>query len=162
MRTPKWEDLDDLLDLINSLAEERVVMTRKVSLEEEREWLSKALSSLGESEAFHLVAEVGDKLVATSEIDRGQSVYERHVGGIGIAIRDGFRDIGIGTEMMKILIEQARIMGLKVLTLSAFANNKSAIHIYEKVGFKQTGRIPQKFFKDGKYTDEIIMIMLLE
>ncbi|MGB9756228.1 MAG: GNAT family N-acetyltransferase, partial [Candidatus Bathyarchaeales archaeon] len=60
------------------------------------------------------------------------------------------------------LVEQASKMGLKVLTLSAFATNRRAIHVYEKVGFVQTGVIPRKHFKDGKYIDEIIMTKLLE
>jgi RimJ/RimL family protein N-acetyltransferase len=111
---------------------------------------------------FYLVAEVDGKVVANSEIGRGYSSYDRHVGGIGIAIRDGFRDVGIGTEMMRTLIKQARAMGLKVLKLSAFENNERAIHVYAKVGFIQTGRIPKKFFREGKYVDEIIMALLLE
>jgi len=110
---------------------------------------------------FYLVAEVDGKVVAVSEISK-RSGYEKHVGVIGIAIRSEFRDLGIGTEMMNALVEQAQEMGLKVLTLTAFATNKSAIHVYEKVGFLQTGRIPKKHFKDGKYIDEIIMTKLLE
>jgi len=53
-------------------------------------------------------------------------------------------------------------MGLKVLKLSAFETNKRAIHVYEKTGLVQTGRIPRKFFRDGKYIDEVIMTRLLE
>jgi RimJ/RimL family protein N-acetyltransferase len=53
-------------------------------------------------------------------------------------------------------------MGLRVLTLSAFESNKRAIHVYEKVGFVQTGRIPRKFFREGKYIDEVIMALVLE
>jgi RimJ/RimL family protein N-acetyltransferase len=108
------------------------------------------------------MAESDGRVVANSEIGRGQGSYESHVGGIGIAIKEGFRDIGIGTEMMKTLIRQARVMGLKVLRLSAFESNKRAIDVYEKVGFVQTGRIPQKFFKEGTYVDEVIMAMLLK
>lgn len=48
--------------------------------------------------------------------------------------------------MMKTLIEQGRAMGLKVLTLSAFENNKRAIHVYEKVGFK----------KDRAYSEKVL------
>jgi len=51
---------------------------------------------------------------------------------------------------------------LEVLTLTAFASNKRAIHVYEKVGFVQTGLIPKKHLKDGKYTDEVIMTRLFE
>ena len=163
LRTPKWEDLDDFLALINSLVDEKaeIARTEKVSREEEIDWLSKVLSRLEKDETFYLVAEVGGKVVAVSEISK-RSGYEKHVGVIGIAIRNEFRDLGIGTEMIKTLVKQAQEIGLKVLTLTAFASNKRAIRVYEKVGFVQTGRVPKKHFKDGKYIDEIIMTKLLE
>ena len=163
LRTPKWEDLDDFLELINSLVDERadILRTEKVSREEEIDFLSKVLSRLEKDEMFYLVAEVDKKVVAVSEISK-RCGYEKHVGVIGIAIRSGFRDLGIGTEMMKTLIAKAQEWGLKVLTLTVFATNKQAIHVYEKVGFVQTGSVPKKHFKDGKYIDEIIMTKLLE
>ena len=163
LRTPKWEDLDDFLELINSLVDEKAEITRteKVSREEEIDWLSKVLSRLEKDETFYLVAEVGGKVVAVSEISK-RSGYEKHVGVIGIAIRNEFRDLGIGTEMMKTLVMQAQEMDLNVLTLTAFASNKRAIRVYEKAGFLQTGRVPKKHFKEGKYIDEIIMTKLLE
>jgi hypothetical protein len=48
LRFPMWEDLDDLLELINSLVEEGadILRTEKVSREEEIDWLSKALASI--------------------------------------------------------------------------------------------------------------------
>ena len=163
LRTPKWEDLDDFLELINSLVEERadILRTERVSKEEEIDFLSKVLSRLEKDEMFYLVAEVDGKVVAVSEISK-RGGYEKHVGVIGIAIRNGFRDLSIGTEIMKTLVEQAQKMSLKVLTLSAFATNKPAIHVYEKVGFVQTGTIPKKHFKEGKYIDEIILTKVLE
>jgi L-amino acid N-acyltransferase YncA len=163
LRTPKWEDLDDFLEIINSLVEERadILRTERVSKEEEIDFLSRVLSRLEKDEMFYLVAEVDGKVVAVSEISK-RGGYEKHVGVIGIAIRNGFRDLGIGTEIMKTLVEQAQKMGLKVLTLSAFATNKPAIHVYEKVGFVQTGTIPKKHFKEGKYIDEIILTKVLE
>jgi RimJ/RimL family protein N-acetyltransferase len=164
LRTPMWEDLDDLLETINSLVGEKanIVLNKRVSREEEIDWLARALSRLERDEVIYVVAEVDGKVVANSELSRRQSGYDKHVGSIGIAIRDGFRDIGIGTEMIKALVEQGRAAGLKVLTLSVFENNERAIHVYEKVGFKKTGLIPKKFFKKSKYVDEVIMTMLLE
>lgn len=148
LRTPKWEDLDDFLELINSLVEEKanILKAEKVSREEEIEFLSNVLSRLEKGEMFYLVAEVNGKIVAVSEITK-RTGYERHVGVIGIAIKRGFRGLGIGTEMIRTLIEKAEEMGLKVLTLSAFANNEPAIHLYEKFGFAQTGVIPKKVFQ---------------
>jgi ribosomal protein S18 acetylase RimI-like enzyme len=62
----------------------------------------------------------------------------------------GFRGLGIGTEMMKTLAEQATALELKVLMLHVFATNKRAVHFYEKVGFVQTGRVPMKHFREGR------------
>jgi RimJ/RimL family protein N-acetyltransferase len=116
---------------------------------------------LEKDEFFFLVAEVEGKVVASSDL-HPQKGYDKHVGVIGIVIKKGVRDVGIGTEIMKTLVEQAKKTGLKVLTLSAFATNKRAIHVYEKIGFAQTGRVLKKHFRDGQFIDEVIMTMLLE
>lgn len=164
LRTPKWDDLDDLLEMINLLVAEKadIVRAEKVSRPEEIDWFARALSRLEKGEVFYLVAEVEGKVVANSEIGTQRGGYDKHVGGVGIAIREGYRNLGIGTQMMNTLIEQARKMRLRVLTLSAFESNKRAIHVYEKVGFVQTGRIPRKFLREGEYVDEVMMTLFLE
>jgi len=164
LRTPTWNDLDDLLSVINSLVEEQanILVDEKVTREGEVDWLSNALARLEKDETLYVVAEVDGRVVGNSELGRKTSSRERHVGTIGIAIRDGFREMGIGTEMIKTLIDQAKSMGFKVLTLSVFANNERAHHVYHKVGFVDTGRIPKKFFKEGKYIDEIQLARVLE
>jgi len=163
LRTPRKEDLEDLMELINSLVDEKAEIARaeKVTREEEVEWLPKMLAGLEKNEQFFLVAEVDRKLVASSDIHllRGD---ETHVGVLGIVVKSGFRDLGIGTEMMKTLVEQATALGLKVLTLQVFATNRRAVHVYEKTGFVQTGTVPKKHFREGQYIDEIIMTKLIE
>ncbi|MEM1563067.1 MAG: GNAT family N-acetyltransferase [Candidatus Bathyarchaeia archaeon] len=163
LRALKWEDLDDLLDFINSLVEEgaNILRTEKVSREEEIEWLASVFKRLEKGEIFCVAAEVDGHVVANSEVMKGTG-YSRHVGFIGIAVKKGFRGVGIGTEMMKALEEHARNMDLKVLVLTVFANNQPAIDLYKKMGFIETGRIPKRFFKDGAYIDEIIMAKMLE
>ncbi len=163
LRTPTWEDLEGLMGLINSLVEEKaeIARTEKVTRDEEVEWLPKMLASLQKDELFFLVAEVGGKLVASSDI-RILHGDEKHVGVVGIVIKNGFRDLGIGTEMMKTLVEQATKMDLKVLTLQVFATNKRAVHVYKKAGFVKTGRVPMKHFREGQYIDEVLMTRLIE
>jgi ribosomal protein S18 acetylase RimI-like enzyme len=164
LRTPKWEDLDDLFGMINSLVEEKadIIRGEKLTREKEAEWLASVLKRVETGEQFYLFAELDGKVVASSEIAHGMNAYDSHVGTIGIAVREGFRDMGLGTRMMKTLIEHGRAMGLKVLTLCVFSTNERAIHVYEKVGFVKTGSIPRKFFKQGKYVDETVMTMILE
>ena len=163
LRAPKWEDLDDLLEMINSLVDEKadIVRAERVSRDDEIDWLSSVLRRVERDDVFFLLAEVGGRVVGSSEIGRSRGGYDSHVGGIGIAIKDGFRDAGLGTEMIKTLIAQAKSIGLKVLTLSAFATNKRAIHVYEKLGFVKTGTVPRKFLRQGQYIDEAIMTLVL-
>jgi len=162
LRTPKWEDLDDLLEFINSLVDESadIGKSEKATRQEEAEWLGRLLANLENDHLFALVAEVDGKVVANSELSQ-KSGYSGHVGEIGIAIKAGYRDVGIGTEMLGTLISHAREIGLKMLRLSVFSSNPRAKHVYEKVGFRETGRIPKEIFKDSKYVDEIIMTMEL-
>ena len=74
----------------------------------------------------------------------------------------GYRDVGIGSEILKTLISQAKKIGCRTVYLSVFSSNERAIHVYEKIGFKETGRKPDKIFKNGRYVDEIIMTKVLE
>ena len=69
LRTPRLEDLGDLLQLINSLVEEQaeIYITEKLTREKEAEWLLKVLRRLERDEQFLLVAEVDKKVIASSD-----------------------------------------------------------------------------------------------
>jgi len=158
LRTPRWEDLDDLMEYINSLVEEGadIYRSRKVTREEEADWLGRRLAVLEKGEGLNVVAEVDGKVIGDSVLERKKD-YSSHVGEIGIGVMKGYRSIGIGTEMLRALIAQAKTMGLKALVLKVFSTNRVAYHVYEKVGFKETGRIPKFFYKNRKFVDEVIM-----
>jgi RimJ/RimL family protein N-acetyltransferase len=163
LRTPRWEDLDELLGLINSLVEEKaeIVISDKLTREEEADWLASLLVRLEKDQAFFLVAEVDGNVVASSDLHVGRGTESR-AGNVGIVVKDGFRSMGIGTRMMQAIVKFARKRGLRVLVLSVFATNERAIHVYGKVGFVKCGRIPGKHFHRGKYVDEIIMAASLK
>ena len=162
LRKPRWEDLDDLLDFINSLVEERADIMREtpVTREEEADWLGKRLASIEKGEIIGVVAEVDGKVVANSEVGRRRG-FQSHVGGLGIATKKGYRGIGIGKELMKTLVEESRKAGLKVLVLEVFDSNTVAKSLYAKMGFKDAGRIPKGVFKKGKYIDLLRMTLEL-
>lgn len=58
---------------------------------------------------------------------------------------------------MKTILEQGAFFGFRTVTVNGFATNKRAIHVYKKVGFAASGRIPEKHFKQGRFIDEVIM-----
>lgn len=57
---------------------------------------------------------------------------------LGMAIRTEHRGRGIGTELLKILLEQAKMEAINTLSLSVDPNNP-AIKLYKRFGFKEVG-----------------------
>jgi len=162
LRSVKWEDLDDLLEMINSLVEEGadITRTKKVTRAEEAEWIGRYLARIEKKEIINCAVEVGGKVIANSEIGKREDPMS-HVGGFGIAIKQGYRDIGIGTQVIQTLIEESRKAGLRILVLDVFESNDIAKHLYRKIGFKEAGRIPKGIYKNGEYIDLIRMTLEL-
>jgi len=162
LRSIEWEDLDECLEFINSLVEEGADILRdtKVSREEEAEWLGRRLVRIDKGEIMDVVAEVDGKMVANSEVEK-RSGPMNHVGYLGIAIKDGYRGIGIGTKIMQTLIEESKKAGLKILVLDVFDLNETAKELYKKMGFREVGRIPKGVHKNGKYIDLVRMALEL-
>jgi len=162
LRSVKWEDLDDLMGLINSLVNEDtdILRTSKVTRNEEAEWLSRRLASISKGELIDAVAEVDGKVIANSEVGKRNDIMS-HVGDLGIGIKQGYRGIGIGAQLMKTLIDESKKAGLKILVLDHFATNKKARRLYQKMGFKEAGKIPKCIYKNGDYIDLIRMTLEL-
>jgi RimJ/RimL family protein N-acetyltransferase len=168
LRAIRWEDLDQCLEFANHLVEERqadpdfgIILDKKQTLETEASWLADKLASIELGNQVRVVAEAEGKFVGNSEVVRGQSSDEFHHCKLGITVLKEYRTQGIGLQMMNILVDQSRREGLKTIELEVFANNPRAVHVYEKVGFKQVGRIPKKIFRKGRIMDIIVMAIEL-
>jgi L-amino acid N-acyltransferase YncA len=158
LRTIRWEDLDDCIDFINSLVEEGAEILRdtNVTREEEADWLGSRLARIEKRQLIGVVAEVNGKMIANSEVEK-RSSFMSHMGYLGIAIRKGYRGIGIGSRLIQTLINESKVMGLEILVLDVFDVNQPAKALYKKMGFKEVGRIPKGIHKNGKYMDLIRM-----
>ena len=162
LRTPVWGDLDDLLDMINTAVDERVdiFMDERLTRESEAEWLGKKLARIENGQTIALVAECEGRVVGSSEVDK-KTRSMSHVGGLGVLVKKGYRGSGIGTEMLETLKRESRSAGLEILCLRYFSGNDRARHVYEKVGFMETGRIPGAVRRDGRERDLVTMTLRL-
>ena len=164
LRTLRWEDLDSCVVFVNDLVVEKrtepnlgVMVDTKQTREEEAEWLTSQLTGIEKENIISVVADVRGRVVGNSSVTRGSYRDTRCHGYLGIAISRKSRDMGIGREMMRTLVKESRRAGLKTIQLEVFANNPRAIHVYEKTGFRQSGRVPKKMLRSGKFIDSIIM-----
>lgn len=103
-----------------------------------------------------LVADITGQVVSVGEVEiltgeRG------HTGYLGIAVAKNKRGTGLSKGMMMALLDLAKKTGLKILILDVFATNAVAIRLYERVGFKEAGKIPKGILRDGTYIDLVRM-----
>ena len=111
---------------------------------------------------LYLVARIEDKVAGGASI-HPQTDKQAHVAQFGIFICDGYRDLGLGTAMLKEFIEIAEKRGFEILQLSVFANNTRAFYVYKNCGFKEIGRLSRDIkFRDGEYPDRILMELPLK
>jgi putative acetyltransferase len=158
LRAPDWKDLDDLTDYINNLVEEHaeITMTTPVRREGEAQWLGQRLSEIENDRTIMLVADVNGQVVSVGEVER-LTGERSHTGYLGIGVAKNKRGTGLAKKMMMTLLELAKKTGLKVVILDVFATNIVAIRLYQRVGFKEVGRIPKGILRDGNYIDLIRM-----
>ena len=81
---------------------------------------------------------------------------------LGIDIGEAaYRDGGYGTDAMLVLCRFAfDMMNLHRIELEVFATNARAIHVYEKIGFKEEVRRRESDYRFGAYRDVVVMGLL--
>lgn len=155
----------EFLDFINSLIKEeaKILLKKELTLKEEKEKLKKFLETEEEKTRVFLIAEEEGKIVGTTSIDLGRGRKD-HIGGFGITIRDGYRGVGLGKYMMSEIIKLAKKElkpKPKMINLTVYSNNKPAINLYKKMGFKIVAKLPKQIQYKRKLIDELVMLKFL-
>ncbi len=86
-----------------------------------------------------------------------------HIGNTSYAVRSDKRGLHIGEQLVKDSLVMAARLGFRLMQFNAVvAANVHALHLYERLGFTQLGRIPKGFrMKDGHYEDIILLYIEL-
>ena len=163
LRVLRKDDVAELLKYINQLSSEDTFVAysgEQLTLEQEEKFVKSSLNKFKKGDAIPIVCEIDGEIVSNSRLTRKTNMQKRsrHIAVVAISVKKEFRGEGIGLECMKELINQARnLKDIKILKLTAFAENQTAIHLYQKTGFKTVGRIPGQYLYKGKYMDSIVM-----
>jgi RimJ/RimL family protein N-acetyltransferase len=156
------QDLDAMLSYINELIEEDTYIGmygEKLTRAYEQEFLNESLKEIKEGVKRHIVVEVNGHYVGSAEVRAAHLRRKNHTADIGISLAKEFREEGIGTALMQVIIQEAKQMGLRILTLGCFENNPRALHLYERMGFITVGIVPEAIYFKGKYVGEVIMCL---
>ena len=150
-------------DFINVLVEEdaKLLMNEKIALKDEVKFLENILKATQNKTKVFLVAEHDNKIAGTAGIEL-ERWRRNHIGKFGIAIGNGYRRIGLGTYLMSGIIKLAKKelkSKLKIIQLEVYVNNKPALNLYKKMGFKIVARMPKQVQYKGKLIDDLTMVL---
>lgn len=109
------------------------------------------LSSLQSEDTLYLAVRKSGKLIAYCGLL--QSLDEADI--TNVAVEESCRGCGIASRMLGRLMELGKARGIVRYTLEVRVSNASAIHVYEKLGFRSVGI--RKNFYDRPKEDAMIM-----
>lgn len=108
-----------------------------------------------------VVAFAKDRVVGSASLHFCEGP-KRHVGEVRLFLAKDYRKRGLGTKMLRTLIDLARKQGLGILTVEIVADETKAVKAFEALGFKTQATLDDYFmFPDGDSRDIVLMTMTL-
>ena len=74
-----------------------------------------------------------------------------------VYVAEGARRRGVATALIEALEAEARRVGMHVMIGGIAADNAASLRLHEKLGFVETGRLPQVGWKFGRWLDLVFM-----
>ncbi|CAN5817441.1 GNAT family N-acetyltransferase [soil metagenome] len=137
-------------------AEGRWLITTPAAVSQPSEgfWIAEMIRG---AEHLALVAEADGEVVGNVLVNVDRNLTTDHIGVLAICIAEGWRDVGIGTELVGGAQEWARERGLRKVSLGVFPDNERAIAVYERCGFVHEGLRHQQYRSGDGFRDEVLM-----
>jgi putative acetyltransferase len=122
-------------------------------------WRKRLEQRSEQQDGLHLLAVDGNDVIASGGIHgSGWMLRRRHVAGLGICVVHERQKQGIGSEMMKRLLDWAdNWAGYLRIELTVYTDNERAISLYRRFGFVMEGTHRAHALRDGVYVDTYAM-----
>ena len=129
------------------------------SLEAEQEWFAKARQ---DQSTQRLAIEVLEDFRYVGNIGLYDIDWKDRKAEYGILIGDKSAwGRGYGLDASNALLSYAfRELNLHRVSLKVLAQHRRAIRLYEKIGFREEGRLREDTFRGGAYQDSLLMAIL--
>ena len=112
---------------------------------------------------LRLLAEVDGELAGVALVyGSGPQRRLRHRCSVDITLAEAFWRRGIGTALLRELLDAARTAGYEQAELETVSSNAPAVGLYHKLGFETVGSIPRAMkYADGSCADFLLMVKQL-
>jgi RimJ/RimL family protein N-acetyltransferase len=162
LRAIERDDLQRCHDWMNDEALRSTLAQRyPMSLAQEADWIERTSRGQDPSHrTFAICLFEGDRHIGNC----GLEAIERDNGVATFGILIGEADArgkGFGEEATRLLCRFAfDEMNLHKIRLDVYASNEGAVKTYERVGFREEGRLREEAFREGRYLDVVRMGLL--
>jgi len=131
------------------------------SLPAERAWLEGAVKDTNNYQ-FAIVLRDGNRLIGNIGLmDLNQRCRKATLGIFLGEAED--RSKGYGSEAIRLLVDYGfRWLNLRNIDLHVHSENARAVACYKKAGFREYGRRHGAVFADGRWSDDVLMEVLVE
>lgn len=83
--------------------------------------------------------------------------FRERVPLLGIGLRDAYQHRGLGPQMLRLLVDQARSAGCEAVELTTLPDNRDAFAVYQTFGFRYIGDVENRS-GDGRMLIERAML----
>jgi putative acetyltransferase len=161
LRAQRSTDGEGLWEMVSTFSEETLsLLTDRFTPELIKRWME----TLDYERILPIMAfEPGGRAVGNAFLHLPRNEESKHKGIFGIFIRDDYQGRGLGTLMTGLMIDIARLKGLRKISLDVFSSNEKAIRVYEKCGFETEGLMKEEYwhYLTESYRDAYRMAILL-
>lgn len=165
IRDATADDAAQLISLLKSVAAEEIYTLTSAdefpsSIAEEISWINFHRENDGN---LLIVAEIDTTVVGVCNFASREKKRVQHTGSLAIGIAAEYRNQGIGTALLSILLKWASsYKKLEKVNLAVRSDNERAIFLYQKLGFVQEGILKRDLkYPSGEYADSILMAHFL-
>lgn len=118
-------------------------------------WRKNLEQQTEQNDGLHLLAIDNGEVIASGGIHGlGTRIRRRHVAGLGICVAAQRQKQGVGSEMMRRLLDWSdNWAGYLRIELNVYTDNERAIALYRRFGFEMEGTHRAHALRDGVYVD---------
>lgn len=149
VREYREDDLDQMMTVWNDIVNEGMAFP------EEKVLTKETGHTFFAEQSYTGVAEEDGEIVGLYIVHPNNVGRCGHIANASYGVKSGQRGKNIGEKMVLDSLKVAATLGFRIMQFNAVVvSNKSAIHLYKKLGFTPLGIIPNGFRqKDGSYVD---------